>query len=137
MSYLPGLLDHAPLHHHQPARTTVQALRDAGFSQVEHRAIHYADADDGSFQALKHQPELLLDDEQILNTAVLMRVPEQERREASETIRSDYKSGRQRAVMAPAAMRAGGRSDFGRLNRFGTVGRQAQDERGGERDTSA
>src|SRR5438309_891304 len=100
MSYLPGLLDHAPLHHYQPARTTVQALRDAGFSQVEHRAIHYADADDGSFQALKHQPELLLDDEHILNTAVRMRVPEQERREAIETIRSDYASGRLRAVMA-------------------------------------
>ncbi len=62
--------------------------------------IHYTDLVDGSFQALKHQPELLLDDEHILNTAVLMRVPEQVRHEAIETIRRDYASGRLREVMA-------------------------------------
>jgi ubiquinone/menaquinone biosynthesis C-methylase UbiE len=100
MSYLPGLRDHAPLHHYQPATETVQALRDAGFSRVEQRAIHYTDADDASFQALRHHPEFLLDDERILNTAVLMRVPELERRKAIETIRRDYVSGRLGAVIA-------------------------------------
>jgi ubiquinone/menaquinone biosynthesis C-methylase UbiE len=100
MSYLPGLLDYAPLHHYQPAAETVRALRDAGFSRVEEKVIHYTDMVDGSFQALKHQPELLLDGERILNTAVLMRVPEKERREAIETIRRDYKSGKLREVMA-------------------------------------
>jgi ubiquinone/menaquinone biosynthesis C-methylase UbiE len=100
MSYLPGLLDHAPLQHYQPAAETVQALRDAGFSRVEQRAIHYTDAEDGSFQTLKHHPEFLLDDERIPNTAVLMRVPEIERRKAIETIRRDYASGRLREVMA-------------------------------------
>ena len=67
---------------------------------MEQRAIHYTDADDGSFQALKHHPELLLDDERILNTAVLVRVPERERREAIETIRRDYVSGRLREIIA-------------------------------------
>ena len=97
---LPRLLGHAPLHHYQPAAETVQALRDAGFSRVERRVIHYTDANDGSFQALKHHPELLLDDERLLNTAVLMRVPERERREAIETMRRDYVSGRLREIIA-------------------------------------
>jgi hypothetical protein len=100
MSYLPGLLDYAPLHHYQPAAETARALHDAGFSRVEQRVIHYTDLVDGSLQALKHQPELLLDDKHILNTAVLMRVPEQVRHEAIETIRRDYARGRLREIIA-------------------------------------
>ncbi|HEY8768693.1 MAG TPA: class I SAM-dependent methyltransferase [Dehalococcoidia bacterium] len=62
--------------------------------------IHYTDLVDGSLQALKHQPELLLDDKHILNTAVLMRVPEQVRHEAIETIRRDYARCRLREIIA-------------------------------------
>lgn len=101
MNYFPAILDAAPLHHYQPAETTVEALRDAGFSQVSMRPIHYTDVIDGSFQALKHYPEQFLDyDSLLLNTAVLKRVPEAERRSAIETIRRDYKSGRLREIMA-------------------------------------
>jgi ubiquinone/menaquinone biosynthesis C-methylase UbiE len=101
MNYFPALLDAAPLHHYQPSNETVQALRDAGFANVEKRVFHYADTVDGSFQALKHRPELFLeDDAPILNTAVLKRVPEIERHHAIETIRRDYASGRLREIMA-------------------------------------
>lgn len=100
MHYFPAIMDAAPLHHYQPAEVTVQALRDAGFSQVEMRAIHYNDALDGSFQALKHEPEAFFDDDRIMNTAVLMRVPEPDRTAAVEQIRSDYKSGRLQQMMA-------------------------------------
>lgn len=100
MNYFPAMLDHAPLHHYQPAEVTVQALRDAGFATVEATVLHYADTADGSFQALKHDPAAFLDDARIMNTAVLMRVPEDERRVAVETIRRDYASGRIREIMA-------------------------------------
>jgi len=101
MNYFPALLDAAPLHHYQPSDETVQALRNAGFANVDKRVIHYTDMIDGSFQALKHQPELFLeDDAAIMNTAVLKRVPESERRHAIETIRRDYASGRLREIMA-------------------------------------
>lgn len=101
MNYFPAILDAAPLHHYQPAETTVEALRDAGFSQVTMRPIHYTDAIDGSFQALKHYPEQFLDDDSLLlNTAVLKRVAEGERRTAINTIRRDYESGRLREIIA-------------------------------------
>jgi ubiquinone/menaquinone biosynthesis C-methylase UbiE len=95
MKYFPALLDAAPLHHYQPAAETVAALREAGFATVEKRVIHYTDTIDGSFQALKHDPRVFLENEDaVMNTAVLKRVPEAERRRALEQIRRDYNSGR-------------------------------------------
>lgn len=101
MNYFPALIDAAPLHHYQTSDETVAALRNAGFSIVEKCMFHYGDAVDGSFQALKHRPELFLeDDSPIMNTSVLKRVPEPERRHAIETIRRDYASGHLRKIMA-------------------------------------
>ncbi|MEO8457231.1 MAG: methyltransferase domain-containing protein [Chloroflexota bacterium] len=101
MNYFPALLDAAPLHHYQPASETVAALRDAGFADVQTRVVHYTDTIDGSFQALKHDPRAFLENEDaVMNTAVLKRVPERERREALDTIRRDYASGRLREIMA-------------------------------------
>lgn len=103
MNYFPAMLDHAPLHHYQPADVTVQALRDAGFGEVEATVLHYEDLDDGSFQALKHNPAALLEEDRLMNTAVLKRVPGAERRAAIETIRRDHESGRLREIMAEYA----------------------------------
>ncbi len=100
MKYFPALLDHAPLHHYQPAEETTKALRNAGFTSVESRPIHYTDTIDGSFQAVKHRPELFFDDAQVANIAALMRVPEPERSSAVAQIRRDYESGRLREIMA-------------------------------------
>jgi len=101
MNYFPQILDAAPLHHYQPAEVTVQALRAAGFSRITMRPIHYTDVIDGSFQALKHHPELFLEDDSlIMNTAVIKRVPERERTDAIAAIRRDYESGRLREIMA-------------------------------------
>lgn len=62
--------------------------------------MHYTDQVDGSLQALKHFPEVFLDDERILNTATLKRLPTAERESGLEAIRRDYRSGRLREVIA-------------------------------------
>ena len=100
MRYFPALIDCAPLHHYQPASETVQALRDSGFAAVDARPIHYSDAIDGSIQAVKHHPEMFLDDRQIANISAFLRVPQPQRSEGIERIRRDYASGRLREIMA-------------------------------------
>lgn len=98
--YFPDYIDHAPLHHYRPAKETVDALREAGFSTIELRPIHYTDTVDGSFQALKHNPEMFFNDGLLLNTAAIMRIPEPSRGEGIGRIRADHTSGRLRDVMA-------------------------------------
>ena len=98
--YFPDYLDHAPLHHYRPAEETTEALRAAGFTTVELRPIHYTDTIDGSFQALKHNPQMFFDDDLLLNTAAIMRIPEPNRSEGIARIRADHTSGRLRQVMA-------------------------------------
>jgi ubiquinone/menaquinone biosynthesis C-methylase UbiE len=100
MQYFPALIDNAPLHHYQPSAETVQALRDAGFARVDVAPIHYSDAADGSIQAVKHQPELFLDDSCVANIAAFMRVPEPERSRGLQQIRDDHRSGRLADVIA-------------------------------------
>jgi hypothetical protein len=100
MEYLPGIRNHAPLHHYQPERVIIEALREAGFSNVEVSRVHYTEMVDGSLQALKHFPEVFLDNERIMNTATLKRLPALERRNGIAAIRRDYESGRLREVMA-------------------------------------
>ena len=100
VEYLPGIRDHAPLHHYQPENVIVEALREAGFSKVELTRVHYTEMVDGSIQALKHYPEVLLDDDRILNTATLKRIPAAERAAGLNAIRRDHASGRLRKVMA-------------------------------------
>jgi ubiquinone/menaquinone biosynthesis C-methylase UbiE len=100
VDYLPGIRDHAPIHHYQPEEVIVAALRDAGFSRVDLSRVHYTEMVDGSIQALKYFPQVFLDDEAILNTATLKRLPAPERDEGLAALRRDYESGRLREVMA-------------------------------------
>jgi ubiquinone/menaquinone biosynthesis C-methylase UbiE len=99
VEYLPGIRDHAPLHHYQRESAIIDALREAGFSRVELRRVHYDEMVDGSIQALKHFPEVFLDDERILNTATLKRLPGAEREAGLAAIRRDHASGRLREVI--------------------------------------
>ena len=107
MEYLPGIRNHAPLHHYQPERVIIEALREAGFSNVEVSRVHYTEMVDGSLQALKHFPEVFLDNERIMNTATLKRLPALERRNGIAAIGRDYESGRLREVMASYEPRVG------------------------------
>jgi len=100
VEYLPGIRDHAPLHHYQPESVITGALREAGFSRVELSRVHYDEMVDGSIQALKHFPEVFLDDERILNTATLKRLPGAEREAGLAALREDHASGRLREVIA-------------------------------------
>jgi ubiquinone/menaquinone biosynthesis C-methylase UbiE len=100
VEYLPGIRDHAPLHHYQPETVIIEALHEAGFSNVELSRVHYTEMVDGSIQALKHFPAVFLDDERILNTATLKRLPLAERDAGLEAIRRDFRSGRLREVIA-------------------------------------
>lgn len=100
VEYLPGIRDHAPAHHYGGEQGTIEALRDAGFARVELTRVHYRDQIDGSLQALKHLPEVFLDEEQILNTATLKRLPPGELETGLGAIRRDFRSGRLREVIA-------------------------------------
>ena len=100
VKYLPGIRDQAPAHHYQPESVIVDALREAGFPKVELSRVHYDEMVDGSIQALKHFPEVFLDDERILNTATLKRLPAAERDAGLAALREDYASGRLREVLA-------------------------------------
>ncbi len=100
VEYLPCIRDHAPAHHYQPEAVIVEALREAGFSRVELGRVHYTDSVDGSLQALKHHPEVFLDNDRILNTATLKRLPGDELAAGLQAIRRDYASGRLREVIA-------------------------------------
>jgi len=71
VEYLPGIRDHAPIHHYQPESAIIEALKEAGFPLVELSRMCYTEIVDDSLQALKHFPEVFLDDERILNTATL------------------------------------------------------------------
>jgi ubiquinone/menaquinone biosynthesis C-methylase UbiE len=100
VEYLPGIRDHAPVHHYQRESVITAALREAGFSRVELSRVHYTEMVDGSLQALKHYPEVFLHDERILNTATLKRLPDAERDGGLAGIRRDCASGRLREVIA-------------------------------------
>jgi ubiquinone/menaquinone biosynthesis C-methylase UbiE len=100
VEYLPGIRDHAPVHHYQPESVIIDALREAGFSRVEVSRVHYDEMVDGSIQALKHFPEVFLDDERILNTATLKRLPAKELEAGLAALRGDHASGRLTEVIA-------------------------------------
>lgn len=100
VEYLPGIRDHAPLHHYQPEGVIVEALREAGFSKVDLSRLHYTEMVDGTIQALKHHPDVFLDDARVLNTATLKRLPAAERDAGLAAIRRDHASGRLKEVIA-------------------------------------
>jgi ubiquinone/menaquinone biosynthesis C-methylase UbiE len=95
--YVPSLLTQERF---QPESETVQALRDAGFTQIEVSHIRYTDMADGSAQALKRFPETFLTDERIMNTSLFSRLPANVREEALAAIRRDYASGRLNEIIA-------------------------------------
>jgi hypothetical protein len=85
-------------------------MREAGYRNVEVLHITYDDLDDGSAQALKRFPEALLSEQRIMNTSLLSRIPELERKAAFDSIRRDHASGRLAEVVAqyePLSLRAG------------------------------
>jgi SAM-dependent methyltransferase len=94
--YVPSLLGQERF---EPERQTVAQMEGAGFS-VELRHIRYEDMDDGSAQALKRFPELLLSETHIMNTSLLSRLPADLRVEAFAAIRRDHESGQLDAVIA-------------------------------------
>jgi len=100
MEYLPGILHHAPTHHYSGEAGIIDALQEAGFARFELSRVHYTEMVDGSLQALKHFPEVFLDDERIMNTATVKRLPAPERDAGLAAIRRDYESGRLREVIA-------------------------------------
>jgi SAM-dependent methyltransferase len=100
VEYLPGIRDHAPAHHYGGEVGTIDALREAGFSRFQLSRVHYTEMVDGSIQALKHFPEVFLDDERILNTATLKRLPPAEREAGLAAIRRDFESGGLQEVIA-------------------------------------
>jgi hypothetical protein len=88
------------VHHYQREEVIIAALQEAGLPRVELSRVHYNEMVDGSLQALKHFPEVFLDDKRILNTATLKRLPLDERESGLAAIRRDYHSGRLREVIA-------------------------------------
>lgn len=98
--YVPSILG---LPRFEPERATVEQMRDSGFRSVEISYISYEDMTDGSAQALKRHPEALLSDELIMNTSLLSRLPEDDRRAAFEAIRRDNETGRLQELVAEYA----------------------------------
>ena len=95
--YVPSLLE---LERFQPEASTLEQMERAGFRTIEVSHIRYEDMDDGSAQALRHFPEALLDEERIMNTSLLSRLPENMRCAAFEAISRDHASGRLQEVIA-------------------------------------
>src|SRR3989442_204538 len=62
VEYLPGIRDHAPLHHYQPETAITSALRGAGFSRAELSRVRRTEMVDGSIPAPQHFPTVLVDD---------------------------------------------------------------------------
>lgn len=100
LEYIPDYLEHQPRHLYQSEETIASALRESGFVQIEVARIHYSDAVDGSFQALKRFPEAFLDAQHIRNTAVFKRLPEPTVLRALGEIRRDHASGRLAELIA-------------------------------------
>ncbi|MEX0681919.1 MAG: class I SAM-dependent methyltransferase [Dehalococcoidia bacterium] len=100
LEYLPQIAELSPPYHYQPEETTLEALQEAGFAHVQIGRVYYTDIVDGSFQALKWFPDALLESERAGNTAVFMRVPEDERHSAFQRMREDHKSGRLAELIA-------------------------------------
>lgn len=91
LEYFPRLLAHQA--RYQPESEIVEELHAAGFPDVRVSRFLYKDVADGSFQAIKRDPALLLDDAVIMNTAVFQRLPAEELSAGLAALRSDISSG--------------------------------------------
>ncbi|MDP9237497.1 MAG: hypothetical protein M3P30_08910 [Chloroflexota bacterium] len=97
LAYFPRLLAHQA--RYQPEAEIVEELLAAGFPDIRVSRFLYRDAADGSFQAIKRDPALLLDDAVIMNTAVFQRLPAEELRAGLATLRIDIASGKAAEVV--------------------------------------
>jgi SAM-dependent methyltransferase len=112
--YFPEAREHT-LALHPRADEVLAALRAAGFARVRGEGFAFEDADDGTFEALKHWPETYLDETYRRNTTFFRRMPPGVERRGVERLRADHESGALRDVIeryAPAVARAGDSTVF-------------------------
>jgi SAM-dependent methyltransferase len=96
LEYLPTLL--APEEtRYQTGADILEALREAGFSGAQVNPMFYTDFEDGSAQALKHDPEAFLAN--VRNTSLFYRLSPNEADALLERIRGDHQNGRLREVI--------------------------------------
>lgn len=91
------------LAYHPRAEEVEQAMRAAGFSRVERHGYVFEDANDGTFEALKHWPERYLDPEYRRNTSFFRRLAPEVERDGIARLRADQDSGALRGVIAAHA----------------------------------
>jgi ubiquinone/menaquinone biosynthesis C-methylase UbiE len=97
MEYLPSLL--APEEtRFQTKAGILAAVREAGFRQAEIGPMFYTDLNDGSAQALKHDPEAFLAN--IRNTSLFFRLSPTEAEGILDRIHRDHARGKLRDEMA-------------------------------------
>ncbi len=85
---------------HPPAAEVVEAMRSAGFRQVEQRGFVFEDRADATFEALKHWPETYLDESYRRNTTFFARMAPQAERAGVALLRADHESGALGGVIA-------------------------------------
>jgi ubiquinone/menaquinone biosynthesis C-methylase UbiE len=96
LEYLPSLV--APENtRYETQADILEALREAGFGRAEVKPMFYSDLEDGSAQALKHDPDAFLAN--VRNTSLFYRLSSDEADALLERIRADHQSGRLREVM--------------------------------------
>lgn len=97
LEYLPSLL--APEETRYQTRADIlQALDEAGFRRRQVSPMFYTDLEDGSAQALKHDPEAFLAN--VRNTSLFYRLSPGEADALLVRVRGDHESGRLREVIA-------------------------------------
>jgi hypothetical protein len=97
LDYLPSLLTPEETRYQSDA-DIVEALHAAGFERARVQPMFYKDFEDGSAQALKHDPEAFLAN--IRNTSLFYRLSPGEAESALRAIRRDHESGRLQEIMA-------------------------------------
>ena len=99
------------LAYHPGAEEVEQAVRAADFSRVERHGYVFEDANDGTFEALKHWPERYLDPEYRRNTSFFRRLAPEVERDGIARLHADYDSGALSSVIAAYAAELGDAGD--------------------------
>ena len=97
LEYLPSLLASEETRYQTQADIS-KALHDAGFGRTQVKAMFYTDLEDGSAQALKHDPEAFLAN--VTNTSLFYRLSPDEADALLVRIRIDHESRRLAEVIA-------------------------------------
>ena len=95
------------LAYHPGAEEVDEAIRAAGFSRVERHGYVFEDANDGTFEALKHWPERYLDPEYRRNTSFFRRLAPEVEHNGIARLRADHDSGALSGVIAGYAAELG------------------------------